>query len=176
MTKTCTKCKKILDISNFNVRGAGEKGYRSHCRTCSLEAKAKHIKENPEKYNNQKKAWCKKANKTRRHPIARYNYSKYKALREGREFSLTLEQYLGLLNQNCYYDNAPLPKTGKGLDRLDSNKGYSLNNVVPCCAFCNRAKSSKSKKDFTKWIKTVYKNLLKKETRNFAHRTFERSE
>lgn len=27
------------------------------------------------------------------------------------------------------------------LDRMDNNKGYLINNVVPCCWYCNRMKS-----------------------------------
>lgn len=39
-----------------------------------------------------------------------------------------------------------------GLDRMDSNIGYTLENVVPCCAICNYAKSDLPFDDFMAWI------------------------
>lgn len=44
------------------------------------------------------------------------------------------------LDQPCYYCGHPLNETGIGLDRLDSDRGYVLDNVVPCCGTCNMAK------------------------------------
>ena len=43
-----------------------------------------------------------------------------------------------------------------GVDRIDSNKGYVKNNVVPCCKYCNTAKNTMTKQEFINWIKKVY--------------------
>ena len=43
-----------------------------------------------------------------------------------------------------------------GIDRVDSGKGYVINNVVPCCKYCNIAKGEMSREDFLKWVKRVY--------------------
>ena len=43
-----------------------------------------------------------------------------------------------------------------GIDRLDSSKGYTKDNVVPCCKYCNNAKAEMTKKQFLEWIKKVY--------------------
>ena len=43
-----------------------------------------------------------------------------------------------------------------GIDRVDSSKGYSVENSVPCCKFCNTAKNTMSENDFYKWVKMVY--------------------
>jgi len=40
----------------------------------------------------------------------------------------------------CYYCNHDLEETGIGLDRIDNDKGYLENNVVPCCWICNKIK------------------------------------
>jgi hypothetical protein len=45
-----------------------------------------------------------------------------------------------------------LPKYGAGLDRIDSTKGYSLNNVVCCCHKCNIMKLKMTTLDFSKHI------------------------
>jgi transposase len=39
-----------------------------------------------------------------------------------------------------------------GIDRVDSKKGYIPGNVLPCCRFCNRAKSNASLKEFLDWL------------------------
>ena len=51
--------------------------------------------------------------------------------------------------------------TCNGIDRVDSKKGYTNDNSVPCCKFCNFAKHTMSEKDFYVWIKKVYDNLFK---------------
>ena len=43
-----------------------------------------------------------------------------------------------------------------GIDRLDSSKGYTKDNVVPCCKYCNNAKAEMTKNQFLEWIKKVY--------------------
>jgi hypothetical protein len=43
-----------------------------------------------------------------------------------------------------------------GLDRLDSSKDHSEDNIVPCCAECNRAKMDRTVEDFLSWIKRIY--------------------
>jgi len=51
-----------------------------------------------------------------------------------------------LINKICYYcDTSIALEVGGGLNRINSDKGYTLNNVRPCCAKCNRIMS-----DFTK--------------------------
>lgn len=73
----------------------------------------------------------------------RYNFSKYKAKKQNKEFSLTLEQYEQLLNMPCYYDGISLlGEYGVGLDRIDNNKGYILQNVLPCCGTCNKIRGA----------------------------------
>ena len=43
-----------------------------------------------------------------------------------------------------------------GLDRVDSDKGYDLNNVVTCCIHCNIAKRDRPVKDFIAHITNIY--------------------
>ena len=43
-----------------------------------------------------------------------------------------------------------------GIDRIDSSQGYTNENSVPCCTFCNFAKHTMGKDDFLAWVKRVY--------------------
>ena len=58
------------------------------------------------------------------------------------EIDIDLEHYTSLLNKGCHYCNASLNKeTGAGLDRINNNKGYTMNNIIPCCGKCNQIRN-----------------------------------
>lgn len=80
----------------------------------------------------------------------KYNFSSMKASAKARHilFDLTLEEYTPLALLPCFYCSEELPRFGCGLDRIDSNKGYSIENVVPCCAYCNFGKNSQTQESF----------------------------
>ena len=89
------------------------------------------------------------------------------ALKRGIDFNLTKEQVFHLFEQNCHYCGAPphQTRTGSqcsssytytGIDRVDSDLGYTPGNVVPCCAECNRAKKSLGVDQFLEWVSRVY--------------------
>lgn len=62
-----------------------------------------------------------------------------------------------MLELGCNYCGDPvLNSTGSSLDRLDSSKGYTITNVVPCCKYCNIAKNDRSIPEFIHWIDKVY--------------------
>ena len=42
------------------------------------------------------------------------------------------------------------------IDRVDSDRGYTKENSVTCCKYCNFAKHTMSEDDFYKWIRKVY--------------------
>lgn len=43
-----------------------------------------------------------------------------------------------------------------GIDRVDSSKGYTVENSVACCKYCNTAKNTMTESDFFKRVKRVY--------------------
>jgi hypothetical protein len=67
-------------------------------------------------------------------------------------FELSLEEFLTLTKQNCYYCGAPPGNIQKsdhnngdfvynGIDRTDNDLGYTTDNCLPCCKPCNYMKS-----------------------------------
>lgn len=91
--------------------------------------------------------------KTRIKPYqALFNTFKYKTKKDGKKNTLTYKQFLEFVNykychycyDNIYWTEFNLNKNGSShnLDRKDNNKGYSIDNCVPCCWKCNEAKSS----------------------------------
>jgi len=73
---------------------------------------------------------------------SRFQRARSVAKRKGREFSLTLEEYITKIDEPCYYCNDFFPRVqlGIGLDRLNNSQGYILTNVVSCCKNCNQIK------------------------------------
>lgn len=90
-----------------------------------------------------------------------------------REFKLTKEEFIELVNSKCHYcgiepfnfqgnKNKSVIKALNGIDRVDSSKGYTKDNTVPCCMHCNRAKMDRNIDDFKNWVKLIYNNLYLK--------------
>ena len=96
------------------------------------------------------------------------------AKRRGHTFDLTEKQFAELIKKDCHYCGAKPNNVAKqkkcngtyiynGLDRIDNTKGYTLDNVVPCCINCNMAKNTQIIEEFNEWIKRVYNKMLKRE-------------
>jgi hypothetical protein len=80
-------------------------------------------------------------------------------------FNLSFEEVENLVGKPCFYcgnpsGNLKITKNHhgfphNGIDRVDSTKSYYIENVVPCCGTCNKAKGRRSMKDFVEWAKRV---------------------
>jgi hypothetical protein len=107
-------------------------------------------------------------------------YSAYRgrANKKGIIFDISIEDFKRLVSEKCFYDGVEpyryIKDKGRfsnkhlfnGLDRIDNTKGYTLDNVVPCCKECNIAKNNMSLEDFKNWTKRLYKNLIEKENKD----------
>jgi len=90
--------------------------------------------------------------------------------------NLTVEEYYSISQMNCFYcnnkpgnlfNNAKNDKKASikakengdyiynGIDRVDINLPHNKNNIVPCCYFCNFAKSNLSLLEFQNWIQRI---------------------
>jgi hypothetical protein len=78
----------------------------------------------------------------KRTPAGRFTQLKYTAKARNMEMNLTLADLTQILLLPCHYCGGKLNETGYGLDRKDNAKGYTIENVVPCCDFCNKLKSN----------------------------------
>lgn len=84
---------------------------------------------------------------------------------KGFAFELSNEEVRDIIKKNCMYCGAPpayrkgIFATVNGIDRVDSSKGYTLDNVVPCCTRCNRGKLDCTLDEFKAWIARVYKHM-----------------
>lgn len=102
---------------------------------------------------------------------ALYLHYKRKTKERGIYFNLSVEDFHKITSLDCVYcGTAPAQEqkiknnTGSyffnGVDRVDSSIGYVIDNCVPCCWTCNRAKGNLSVKDFKEWIQRVYQKSM----------------
>lgn len=106
-----------------------------------------------------------------------FNSTRGSAKSRNLQFTLTFEQFKDLSNQNCYYCGEPPTnikraesRRGKeyeistlcnGIDRINSDFGYNLDNVVSCCFMCNRMKSNFNISDFLMKVRKIYEHTKK---------------
>ena len=107
-----------------------------------------------------------------------YNTYKRNAFNRDLPFELTKDRLKELCSSDCSYCGCkPATKYWQkakklskerirmstmmvnGIDRVDSSKGYTEGNVVPCCKQCNYAKLDRTIEEFKAWIIQVYNNL-----------------
>jgi len=108
-----------------------------------------------------------------------FSICRSQAIKRGIKFTLTLEEYKEKILKPCHYCGEPYSieqadhahKNGEiiiysdtvvkcnGLDRVKNNKGYTFENVEPCCLFCNISKNNYTEEYFIKKIKQIYHHL-----------------
>jgi len=97
-------------------------------------------------------------------------YSRYvwSAKENNRDFSLTPDEFRNITSSSCDYCGSPPSKTTKtagsiyiwnGIDRIDSSKGYILDNCCACCFQCNVAKRNLSIGEFRKWVEKISNHM-----------------
>lgn len=86
------------------------------------------------------------------------------AKRRKLNWELSDEQFRKLTSSPCYYTGRLPDKTRSfgndsythnGIDRIDSSKGYTLENCVPCCSDVNYAKLNMGYSEFIKLCEEV---------------------
>ncbi|MFQ5685094.1 MAG: hypothetical protein ACE5GV_00390 [Candidatus Scalindua sp.] len=100
-----------------------------------------------------------------------YSITERKCKQLKREFCLSKDQFYELIKGDCEYCGSrpsQLIKRQKskktqiiynGIDRVDSLKGYELENCVTCCKYCNRSKSDMGLEDWKKQITKIFNHL-----------------
>lgn len=99
-----------------------------------------------------------------------YRSYKSNAKEKNRIFEVTFDDFVKLVSKDCHYCGSVPPmrlqKTNfnegclaNGLDRVDSTKGYLLDNIVPCCSHCNTIKLDLTYTEFTNHIKKIHNHL-----------------
>lgn len=94
------------------------------------------------------------------------------AKRRKLNFDILEREFLLLTTMNCYYcDRLPsnIIKSQNnngdyiysGVDRIDSSKGYTKENCVPCCGMCNKAKMNYTREQFFDMVERIYNHSIR---------------
>lgn len=93
-----------------------------------------------------------------------------KSKNKKRHFELSAQEFAHIIEKPCFYCGntaSNIVKYGQrqyrynGVDRVNSDLGYSISNCVPCCKLCNYGKRDLDKDEFLDWIKRVYEHSVK---------------
>lgn len=116
--------------------------------------------------------------------VRHYQAAKHGAKKRNLEWKLTTDQYIEICKQNCTYCGIEPQKNEtsynqyistcikqnvtnseefakikivfkNGVDRIDSDLGYIINNVVPSCRTCNIAKLDRTVEEWNNWIERI---------------------
>jgi hypothetical protein len=103
-----------------------------------------------------------------------YHHYMYSAKKRKIAFSLSYRDFYNLTSSNCYYcgiepkqfynyksKQRHLRILFNGIDRINSDIGYEIDNVVSCCKWCNYAKREKSYDEFLAHILRIYEHRIK---------------
>lgn len=165
-----------FDYKEYEKRGRKRWFYILRCKKCgALFTKRKEsIVHKPETIR------CPECHKNRHGILSVREYDmlihyKNNARQRGFSWNLTDEQFKYLITQNCHYCGCK-PSVRKtttykdninyvnGIDRIDSTKSYTIDNVVTCCIKCNKMKMELSEDEFKEQIVKIYNHFIKSST------------
>jgi len=84
------------------------------------------------------------------------------------KFNLTEVEFKDIISNNCFYcGTKPINKTfnkcqtpvvANGIDRINNDIGYEVDNCRPCCYICNIMKSTLTEQEFYNHIEKIMEN------------------
>lgn len=102
-------------------------------------------------------------------PTVRKAYRNYKYTAKSKNilFDISYEDFKNYTSKNCEYCgvepsilifNETKTKSSfiNGIDRVDSKKHYTTDNIKTCCTTCNYAKRLQTEEEFLNWLKRAY--------------------
>lgn len=147
-TKKCSICKEEKSVTEFYPRGDRANAYRSHCKPCHAE-RTKSIYERrkvtePDFLSNHAKYTKKwRTTKVGKNLVIR---ARSRAIAMGMEFDLTADdikvpEYCPVLGIQLAVAEGIAADFSPSLDRIDSTKGYTPDNVEVMSYRANRIKN-----------------------------------
>lgn len=180
LEKLCTECKQIKSSESFYKDSRKKNGLQSRCKQC--QAKRDKNRTDKEKRKIQKHNWWiknREKNLILRRKWRENNKDYFKKYHEKHQFEtyvksskdrkllfdLTRQQFNEIVCKSCFYcGEFSKGKNYCGIDRIDSSKGYTIDNVVSCCTQCNYTKLDYTQQEYLEHCKKVTEYQNAKDT------------
>lgn len=156
-TKTCNRCKIEKPRSEFSLNNAVKDGLQYHCKTCDFEYQSRRRKENKEYFATYSREYQRNRRKDFDYRLQMLiNASKQRAKLNDREHDINVEDIKAIypVDGCCPIFGIKLEFNGAGfrdsspsIDRIDSTKGYTLDNIQIISWKANRIKGAASLQD-----------------------------
>lgn len=154
-TKQCTKCGEQKPFDAFHKNKKNKDGLRSRCKSCVYIAQKKHIESS---YQNFLKD--------------RLLQSEKRAKIKGFLHTITIDDLLHIWDLQrglCSYTHSSLQHTvghayynknpyAVSIDRIDSTRGYTLDNIQLICGHVNTMKGQLTESDFFEFVHAIAKH------------------
>lgn len=142
--KFCKLCQTEKELECFSKSVRNPDGLCYHCRLCRA-ANRKEVSGNKDK---------ERGKTYRQTPAGRFAEYKKGAVQRGYQFDLTKKQFMRFWQMPCEYCGDDIETIG--LDRIDNNIGYAIDNIRSCCSSCNVSKNNKTEKEFFEMVAKIY--------------------
>ena len=167
--KRCSKCKEEKPKSEFSKTRTNKDGLSYLCSHCNRETSRKYRADNAATY------YERQQRKREEEPtfIAQMLYNATsRANKKGLEVDIDvpfLTELLDKSNYKCAVSGQSMTLTSLSrkkanpfrvsLDRIDSSKGYTKDNVRLVCWAVNQMKADRTEEEFEFWVTTLYKAI-----------------
>ena len=187
-SKKCSKCKEERSIHKFSKDSTRDDGFSTSCKDCHTKYNVEYMKSDHAKAAARiSSAKYKEANpnigkehykKNRKRILKRHkehsltHNGRFVSLRSGAKsrgiyFELTKEFMIANWNADCNYCGVKLDIAR--FDRVDSDKGYTEANVVPCCKNCNYVKLTHTPEFLLAHLRKMIKQMDKNKIMEFGN-------
>ena len=148
--------KQQWNENNYEKVAVKSMNYRQRQIETDVEGYLNKNSENAKQWRENNPEKNKENNKSRLENI-KIHYSNYTrcAGDKNLDFEISQEEFNKIVNEPCHYCNIIQERGFNGVDRLDSNTGYVIDNCVSCCKTCNYMKCSLSADVFLKRIEHI---------------------
>lgn len=131
-----------------------QKEYREEHKLSNAEYQKQYRIKNKDRLDEYKKA-----------PHTRYKNYQRNAKTKDRNFDISEDEFVEISKLPCVYcgeySDTYNGEPFSGVDRVDSNLGYSIDNCVPCCTTCNRMKLDLDVNDWIGKMKQIINHYNK---------------
>lgn len=150
-TKRCSSCSSVLPLSYFSINRQSKDGLQNKCKQCDRAYQATRRKEKRLECLAYGREYQKKRRENFEYRLKMLlNSSKQRAAQKNREHTITLEDIKALypVDGKCpvfgivlEFGNAGFRENSPSIDRIDSSKGYTPENIQIISWKANRLKA-----------------------------------